>query len=292
MGKRSFTLIEILVVIVVIGILSSFILVGMSSITNNANIAKSKAFSDSLRNSLLTNLVSEWKLDGNGSDSWGSNTGTNGGSTFQSSGCVSNGCLNFDGTDDYFVVNDSDSLDIVNNFSIEFWYYKTSNTVSCVTGDNRILLMKANDYWDDDYYGIWVTCGDLDYFRYSTRKADVDSLGSYNANLGLNNWNHIVFTKNNTIGFFYINGIKVSQATVYAELNITAENLYAMGNSAASRTTPGMLDEIRIYNEAVSSFRIQQNYYIGINKLYKNNGIILSELNQKLSELKNNLIQK
>jgi prepilin-type N-terminal cleavage/methylation domain-containing protein len=42
--NKSFTLIEILVVIVVIGVLSAFILVGMSSITSSANIAKSQAF--------------------------------------------------------------------------------------------------------------------------------------------------------------------------------------------------------------------------------------------------------
>jgi len=72
--SNSFTLIEILVVIVIIGILSAFILVGMSSITNSANIAKGKAFADSTRNSLLGNLKAEIKLDeGTGQnigDSW------------------------------------------------------------------------------------------------------------------------------------------------------------------------------------------------------------------------------
>jgi len=48
--EKSFTLIEILVVIVVTGILSSFVLVGMSSITNDARIAKVKAFANSVRN--------------------------------------------------------------------------------------------------------------------------------------------------------------------------------------------------------------------------------------------------
>jgi len=38
--RKSFTLIEIMVVIVVIGILSSFILIGMSSISKDSRDAK------------------------------------------------------------------------------------------------------------------------------------------------------------------------------------------------------------------------------------------------------------
>jgi prepilin-type N-terminal cleavage/methylation domain-containing protein len=100
--EKSFTLIEILVVIVVVGILSSFILVGMSSITSDANIAKGKAFANSLKNSLLMNLVSEWKLDetsGSTSyDSWSQNNGTVTGATITTD-CVSGKCLEFDGID-------------------------------------------------------------------------------------------------------------------------------------------------------------------------------------------------
>ena len=102
--KKSFTLIEILVVIVVIGILSAFILVGMSSISSKANIARSQAFANSLDNALLLSRTSQWKLDGNINDSWGINTGTwygaTGGNNLavnyrSSSECVSGQCLDF-----------------------------------------------------------------------------------------------------------------------------------------------------------------------------------------------------
>jgi len=82
--KRSFALIELLVVIATIGILSGLIVVSMSGVTNKATIAKGQIFSNSLRNSLMANLVSEWKFDqvNNPStdqtpDSWsGGNNGT------------------------------------------------------------------------------------------------------------------------------------------------------------------------------------------------------------------------
>ena len=125
--NKSFTLIEILVVIVVIGIISSFIIVGLSSVSDKANIAKGQAFSNSLRNSLLMNLVSEWKLDeGTGSttlDSWGSNTGTLGTSTIGDAAeptwttdCVSGKCLSFDGTDDYVDCGNPDNLNNITEY--------------------------------------------------------------------------------------------------------------------------------------------------------------------------------
>jgi len=61
--KQSFTLIEILVVIVIIGILSSFIFFTINDSVEKAQITKSKMFAESIRNNLLLNLVSEWKFD-------------------------------------------------------------------------------------------------------------------------------------------------------------------------------------------------------------------------------------
>jgi prepilin-type N-terminal cleavage/methylation domain-containing protein len=113
--KQAFTLIELLVVIAIIGILSGLIVVAMGGVTEKASIAKSQVFSNSLRNSLMLNLVSEWKFDGVTTeraatnadviDSWGSvNNGTIPASPAiptikPESDCVSGSCLSFDGGD-------------------------------------------------------------------------------------------------------------------------------------------------------------------------------------------------
>jgi len=127
--KKAFTLIELLVVIAVIGILSGLIVVSMNGVTNKATIAKSQIFSNSLRNSLMANLVSEWKFDENTgistADSWsGGNSGTLTGATLPTwltgNNCIRGSCVSFDGVDDYIVMADSSSLDIVNDFTLEF----------------------------------------------------------------------------------------------------------------------------------------------------------------------------
>jgi hypothetical protein len=92
----------------------------MGSIAASANIAKSQAFINSMNNSLLLARVSQWKLDEavgstTANDSWGTNTGTLSGTAplaqFQTSGCVSNNCLLFDGND-YVTCGSGTSLDI------------------------------------------------------------------------------------------------------------------------------------------------------------------------------------
>jgi len=120
--KKAFTLIELLVVIAIIGIFSGLIVVTMSGVTQKATIAKSQIFSNSLRNALMANLVSEWKFDelttavqgSTALDSWsGGNNLTvytnSDGLDKLSTNCVSGKCLSFDGTDDYAYVSGSNS---------------------------------------------------------------------------------------------------------------------------------------------------------------------------------------
>ena len=145
--KQAFTLIELLVVIAIIGILSGLIVVAMGGMTQKASIAKSQIFSNSLKNSLMLNLVSEWKFDEsttaiNGTtiqDSWSS--GYNG--TLSSIGdpavnkvstdCVSGKCLSFDGVDDYVDLGAYSSLPNLQfgkgSFTIGAWAKTSSGGV-------------------------------------------------------------------------------------------------------------------------------------------------------------------
>ncbi len=133
----AFTLIELLVVIAIIGILSGLIITTMSGATESARIAKLKVYSNSVRDILGANMVSEWKLDqvnvpaaNQTPDSWGSNAGTlNGPSGAQnlpqlqsSASCISGGCFSFDGTDDYVDCEGGTSLDFgTGDFSVFTW---------------------------------------------------------------------------------------------------------------------------------------------------------------------------
>jgi len=275
--NKSFTLIEILVVIVVIGILSAFVLVGMSSITNNANIAKSKEFANSMRNSLLIDLVSEWKLDGNANDSWGTNNGTLVGPTHlpvlkSSNECISGTCYQFDGSEDY--INCSRAH--YETLAAEAWI----NTYSIPAQG-----VAASTFVRTDSYMLYIEGGLRWYIHDGTAWRSI----SYSS-LSTNKWYHVVGTYDLNASTnnhkLYVNGVRVAQVTT---TNIRDAGAWLRIEYIWSQYYSGLIDEVRIYDQVLPASKIQQNYFIGLNKLYKNDGLSKIEYGQRLSELKSNL---
>jgi prepilin-type N-terminal cleavage/methylation domain-containing protein len=284
--NKSFTLIEILVVIVVIGVLSAFILVGMNSISSKANIAKGQAFSNSLRNSLLMNLISEWKFDDQsnlGKDYWGLNSGTNYSTIYKTDNCVSNGCIDFNQQNYYIEVVDSNSLDeLVNAITVESWVYYVDK------GDVDHPIVTKTTGTDPNLTGGWgLWYGYALDLRFSVAN-DILAVtsGAYNQ------WHHIVGTYDRQKIKIYVDGVQAGEKIQTSQISTNDHALWIGYSPRGSYHWGGRLDEIYLYKEAISSSKINQNYYIGINKLFRNNGIVTKEYNQRLSELRESLSNK
>jgi prepilin-type N-terminal cleavage/methylation domain-containing protein len=293
MNKKlfAFTLIELLVVIAIIGILSGLIVVSMSGVTNKANIAKSQVFSNSLRSSLMLNLVSEYKFDTDVSDSWGNNEGTwngsLGGSNLtanyrSSSECVSGQCLDFDGTDDYVGCGNDSSFNITSALTVEYWIYidaypatNYSNIVSKGYPPNAgswsaSLAMNGAGYF-------FLRKGDNSGYMYAEASA-------WTA-IPLKTWTHMVhvFDGSKTYGATYENG-KIDKQN----LSMTSSSIYTSANAVQMGTGTyfnGLLDNVRIYSTAVSGSQIKENYYIGLNNLLLNGNISKSEYIERIGDL-------
>ncbi|MDD5696880.1 MAG: LamG domain-containing protein [Candidatus Pacebacteria bacterium] len=292
--NKSFTLIEILVVIVIIGIISGFIIVSMSGVSNKATVAKGRVFSNSLRNSLLINLVSEWKFDGvsgtvgqalgDGTavpDSWGANSGLtyNGPILRNGNDCLSGKCLYFDGTNDYVNCGNGSTLNMTTAITISFWfnpYYSGSS--------EQLILYKGGPGFTSDGWRVGTKDGyvRLHYWDGATSR----SVG--NINYATNQWTSVVFSNNVGNSFkTYINGSLFGVAGVFSEgLVVNAVDFLMAGQPTYNFN--GLLDEVMLYNKEISLSQVQQNYFAGLNKLFKNNMIVLEEFNQRVAELKNN----
>ncbi|MDD4531161.1 MAG: prepilin-type N-terminal cleavage/methylation domain-containing protein [Candidatus Pacebacteria bacterium] len=265
--KKAFTLIELLVVIAIIGILSGLIVVTMSGVTQKANIAKAQVFSNSLRNALMLDLISEWKLDGNTNDDWGiingiwhgSGGGTNLTANYRpASECVFGQCLNFDGTDDY--VNFG-SWDLVGTPITASVWINPSTSPS---------LMSDKRFFSANYHDVRFNAGILEVriydtaFRYLTCPA---------TNFSANTWYNIVISSTSNDMRLYVNGALCDTSDILTliahpyNLNIGAN--YAGDN----RFFSGMMDDVRIYGAAVPVSEIREQYYIGLNSMLLN-GVI------------------
>jgi len=295
MSKKqfAFTLIELLVVIAIIGILSSLIVVSMSGVTEKANIAKAQVFSNSLRNALMLNLVSEWKFDGStlaGNvalnsdvlDSWGSNHGnvaTHQPTVRSDSSCVQGSCLEFNGSSGYISIADSDSLDIgISDLSIEFWIKTSQANVGGVFHKNY-------------QPGYSIVIGDVAAGKLKLELGDSSGYATVPTNSLINNnkWRHVVISIDRDVSAkWYIDGIVDNTGTGVTTRQGSLTNTASPSIGLYSTIYfSGLLDNFRIYNSAVPISLIRRDYYIGLNNLLINGGITKDEYLSRINNIAN-----
>jgi len=264
--KQSFTLIEILVVIVIIGILSSFIFFTINDSVEKAQIAKSKMFSESIRNNLLLNLVAEYgfeNVSNLGLDSWGSYNATNHNITSKDkSSCVSEKCADFSttGTTDYIILP-HDTIDGLNYFTITFWV-KGSNQPSRYiwsgansTNSNAMLMHAPSDSsW---HFYVWKR-GSGGCHIYEDTKLNDSFIYSCPANpINIDSGGLILGQEQDSVG----------------------------GGFDTNQAYNGLMDDVRIYDAAPSESQFKQNYLAGLNNLYAKRLISKIEYNNRLGKL-------
>jgi prepilin-type N-terminal cleavage/methylation domain-containing protein len=291
--RHSFTLIELLVVIAIVGILAGIIIVSMTNATGQATIAKAKVFANSMRDSMANNIISEWKFDGRGiadgstattdyiKDTWMENNCSISGSpkVYSGSTCITGSCLSFNGTTDYLDCGGATSLDSADAITIGVWVKLAddyaSKTEHIVTKSDSYLIYTSASWNNRPYFYLYCESTEnglagtfplqKDRWYYITASYDKSSKkmilyidGKYNTNRILSGYTDysITTTSNNVI---------LSRGSLFA----------------------GLLDEIRIYNKALSFSQIKQQYYADLQRLYANKGITQEEYNQRLVNLNN-----
>jgi prepilin-type N-terminal cleavage/methylation domain-containing protein len=307
MSKKqiAFTLIELLVVIAIIGILSGLIIVGMNGMTQKATIAKLQVFSNSLKNSLLMNLVSEWKFDGTTADggtivasdvldTWSSiNNGVVTATppiVKTGSICVVGSCLSFDGIDDYVDIAGSNvstsNLAITGAITLSAW------TKFNVLGTSTTIIGRGVAFTGDANYGYCLSklgATNKIYFDiYSTTTRFYISSGS--VAIGNADWHYIVATWDGTTSTnrfkIYIDGALAAQGTSTISTIGQPNYYFRIGRDGIGQYPfNGLIDEVRVYNATVPTSQIKEQYYSGLNKLLANSGIDVKEYQKRLAEI-------
>ena len=293
MKNKSFTLIELLVVIVIIGILAGVIIVSVSSSINKANFAKAQSFSNTVQNELLGDLVSEWTFDiasNPGEDTWGNNDGIVTGATYQnkaSGNCVYGGCYSFDGTD-YIYVPDKPEFNFGTQMSAFVW----------IKGNNTSTSQGILSQYDSGVSQTsWLIYHTPTYpnkltVRLSSNGSSIPKVYYSTANILDNIWHLVGFTFGNGTLKLYIDGQEaevvkgadVSMTTLFNSTSNIGIGCYYSNNNVTSRFQ-GSIDDARIYNAALSSAQIKQQYVAGLNSLLANNSLSKEEYLNRIENL-------
>ena len=283
MKQKSFTLIELLVVIVIIGILAGVIMISTSSSIDKANIAKSKVFSESIKNELILNLVSVWNFDDSANpykDSWGTNDcslvvpiGVNA-PELKTSNCVSGNCL-------YFF-----------NVSIN----EPGSYLNCGS------LVAATDVWTQE---LWIKSSENGRMPLTLGKASVYgssgiawSGNTWYPKLGNiydDKWHHLVFTfsSDNLINgnnvFAFVDGKLVAQGNKGWSA-VSSPLLIGKGYDWGGNDYPYKehVDEIKIFNSHLSQAQIKKNYIAGLESLLSKGTISSSEFKENIAKMSSN----
>jgi len=266
--QKGFTLLELLVVIAIIGILSSIVLVSYNGYADKARLAKTLQWASSVNHSLGDRVVGVWSFDNiNGAtvydDSGNNNNGANTGAV-QVDGVVGKG-FEFNSTDVVFV-NSSASLNDYDGLTLSAWAKPTTSG-----GYNGIM---------DKYYypnscgvrqflfAIWPTNRACFWMGYNNGASAV-SLCTLTNSVEINKWNYILATwsKSTNTMKVYLNGVEKATNTNNTLSWTTNTNCglqigrYSTGSSYVFN---GVLDDLRIYKEALTQAQIQQHYAYGL----------------------------
>ena len=283
--NKSFTLIELLVVIVIIGILAGVIMISTSSSIDKANIAKFKTFSESIKNDLMLDLVSEWKLDeGTGTiikDSWGNNNGTlTNGVWNNGNNCISGKCLSFNTSTDYITIPSHESLRVVDNLTLEAWINPTD------WQDEGVNMI------NNSIYRFYHRSGNNIYFFYRIQEQANPCDSSWDYWTGLigyiseNKFHHVVGTMEGTSMKLYIDGVLTRQnGTCFDGYNKSPLSMSDMLFGFTTNNNKGILDEVKVYKQAITSLQVRQNYIAGLDSMLSKGIISKNEYIQRINDL-------
>ena len=170
---------------------------------------------------------------------------------------LSNRSMLFDG-DDYVIIEGfNSSLIQLESLSVSFVsYFNNEEVIAGDQTDQRIFLGMG--------VGIHFAKAETDlYSHFAAYPNNSIPWGEYNLFYGLEKYinNYVRFTvtidKSQNIAKLFINKIPISYAPILGEISVT-ENRVLLGLSSNMSGFKGKLDELRIYNRALSESEIQQ----------------------------------
>ncbi|MBT4376566.1 LamG domain-containing protein [archaeon] len=196
--------------------------------------------------------VKDYSLNGNDGTLGGGNVSRV--PVWISDGKVAGG-YNFDGLDDILKIEIDSSLAGFDVFTLESWIKFDS-----YAEENKSILFMDNRYEfflesGEDYYlpGMNFYPGE----EFSNIIVEIEDKLT-----DIGEWYHLVFTYDGSIGILYVDGINRKEEVDSGNLGGCESELYVGGNSL--NYFNGSIDEVRIWNRALSSEQVLKNYNEGL----------------------------
>ncbi len=177
------------------------------------------------------------------------NTGTVANTTWSATGRFGK-ALSFNGSSSWVTVADAASLDLTTGMTLEAWVNPTT-----LNSWNTVVLKEQPGYYA---YGLYANTG-------SNRPSanafvagdDKDVRGT--AAVATGTWTHLAAVYDGSFLRLYVNGAQSAQLAVTGSIIASTGVLRVGGNTIWGEYFAGLIDEVRIYNRALSATEIQSD---------------------------------
>ena len=178
------------------------------------------------------------------------NHGTISGATRNTSGQYG-AALDFDGSNDSVTVPDSSSLDLTSGMTVEAWVRPLT------TSGWRTVVLKERP--GDVVYALYSSNNDNGRPSGRARVNGSNVLVNGTSRLTTSVWTHLAATFDGSNLRLYVNGALVGTRSASGTILTTTNPLRIGGSSALGRWFRGRIDEVRVYNRALSASEIQSD---------------------------------
>jgi uncharacterized repeat protein (TIGR01451 family) len=202
-----------------------------------------------------SDLVSWWPGQGDARDILGNNQGTVNNGTLFTPGMVGL-AFDLDGVDDYVSVPDNPSLNPVNALTVDAWIKPNSPNNS----STPVVVKKG--IMDDSGYSLEGGNGEIGFWVNITGRGWVSSPS---ANIDPDQWVHVAGVYDGSGISFYLNGSLIGTPTPAQGGIAVAGSELDIGHDPAvvERFFGGLIDEVHVFDRALSSSEIQAIYAAG-----------------------------
>jgi len=158
--------------------------------------------------------------------------------------------LEFDGVNDYVNIKDNNSLDLVNNYTIEAWI-KPETFTSMGGIVSKYQSVGANGYF--------LRLSDTSPYTGLT----FDGLSTSNGILESGKWYHVAAVNDNGTRRLYLNGIEQALTGTASTINANTDSLcIGVDYKTSGRYFAGKVEEVRIWNTARTVVNILESMHL------------------------------
>ncbi|MCG5220077.1 LamG-like jellyroll fold domain-containing protein, partial [Streptosporangium soli] len=199
-----------------------------------------------------TGLVAAYSLDeGTGTavaDASGlNNNGATTGTTWTTGGRYG-GALSFNGTSSWVTVADSPSLRLTGGATVEAWVKPVESTY-------RWKSVVVKQHRNGLAYGLYAFTESTRPVAIVSANADVEAFGTGTLPAGV--WSHLASTYDGSMVRLFVNGVQVAQQAASGPIRVDEGVLRIGGNSVWGEHFDGLIDEVRVYDRALTTTQIQ-----------------------------------